>query len=54
MHAVEGKVAVVTGGANGIGAAIVRVLGDAGAHVTVFDLDGTDGSPVDVTCESLV
>ena len=54
LFSLEDKVAVVTGGAKGIGAAIVRVLGHAGAHVTVFDLDGTDGPSVDVTCEPLV
>jgi NAD(P)-dependent dehydrogenase (short-subunit alcohol dehydrogenase family) len=48
----DGKVAVVTGGAKGIGAATVRVLGRAGAHVTVFDLEKTDGISVDVTNES--
>jgi NAD(P)-dependent dehydrogenase (short-subunit alcohol dehydrogenase family) len=47
----DGKVAVVTGGAKGIGAATVRVLGDAGAHVAVFDLEETNGFAVDVTSE---
>jgi NAD(P)-dependent dehydrogenase (short-subunit alcohol dehydrogenase family) len=50
----DGKVAVVTGGAKGIGAATVRVLGDAGAHVAVFDLEETDGFAVDVTSEPAV
>jgi NAD(P)-dependent dehydrogenase (short-subunit alcohol dehydrogenase family) len=50
----DGKVAVVTGGAKGIGAAIVRTLEQAGAHVAVFDVHGTDGSSVDVTSEPLV
>jgi NAD(P)-dependent dehydrogenase (short-subunit alcohol dehydrogenase family) len=50
----DDKAAVVTGGAKGIGAAIVQMLREAGAHVTVFDLDGPDGSSVDVTCESVV
>lgn len=36
----EGKVAVVTGGAGGIGAAIVAALAEAGAAVAVWDLDG--------------
>jgi NAD(P)-dependent dehydrogenase (short-subunit alcohol dehydrogenase family) len=50
----DGKVAVVTGGAKGIGAATVRVLGDAGAHVAVFDLEETDGFAVDNTSEPAV
>ena len=31
----QGQVAIVTGGAKGIGEAIVRELADAGAHVLV-------------------
>jgi NAD(P)-dependent dehydrogenase (short-subunit alcohol dehydrogenase family) len=54
LFSLEHKVAVVTGGAKGIGAAIVRMLGDAGVRVSVFDLDGTEGSSVDVTSESAV
>lgn len=34
-----GQTAIVTGGAGGIGAAIVRALATAGAHVAVADLD---------------
>ena len=53
----DGKVAIVTGGARGIGAATARVLEDAGARVTVFDISSQDdlafGSvAVDVTNES--
>jgi NAD(P)-dependent dehydrogenase (short-subunit alcohol dehydrogenase family) len=51
LFSLDGKVAVVTGGANGIGAATVRVLGDAGARVAVFDLEETHGFSVDVTSE---
>ena len=40
----DDKVEVVTGGAKGIGATVVQILSEAGAHVTVFDLDGPDGS----------
>ena len=36
---VQDKVAVVTGAAGGIGAAIAQALVDAGAHVVVSDLD---------------
>lgn len=35
----DGLVAIVTGGASGIGAAIARRLADGGASVGVFDLD---------------
>lgn len=37
---IEGRKAVVTGGAAGIGAAVARGLADRGAHVVVADLDG--------------
>ena len=35
----SGKVAVVPGGANGIGAATARVLSQGGARVAIFDLE---------------
>lgn len=35
----QGRVAIVTGGASGIGAAIVRRLADEGAKVAILDLD---------------
>jgi meso-butanediol dehydrogenase/(S,S)-butanediol dehydrogenase/diacetyl reductase len=38
----SGKLAVVTGGANGIGAATARVLADGGARVAIFDVERED------------
>ena len=35
----DGKVALVTGAAGGIGAGIAEVLGDAGAMVVIADID---------------
>ena len=39
MGAFEGRVAIVTGGASGIGRALCTALGRRGAHVVVADLD---------------
>ena len=39
----EGKTALVTGAARGIGAATARTLAEAGARVTVLDLPSDDG-----------
>lgn len=47
---VEGKVAVVTGGAKGIGAATARLLEKAGARVAVLDIE----TGCDVTDEAAV
>jgi len=41
LKGLQGKVAVVTGGADGIGAAAVRRLSREGANVVVVDLDGS-------------
>ena len=49
---VAGKVAIVTGGSRGIGAATVDLLRGHGATVEIFDLDGA--KPVDVTDERAV
>jgi len=39
LVSLDGRVAVVTGGARGTGAGIVRRLADAGAHVVIADGD---------------
>ena len=44
MSSLAGKVAIVTGGASGIGAATARVFAAAGAKVVIGDLQ--DGGPV--------
>jgi NAD(P)-dependent dehydrogenase (short-subunit alcohol dehydrogenase family) len=46
MGQVEGKVAIVTGGASGIGAACAATLAREGAKVVVTDLDDTGGRDV--------
>jgi 2-hydroxycyclohexanecarboxyl-CoA dehydrogenase len=47
MRGLKGKTAIVTGGAAGIGAAVVERFRDEGTRVIVFDLNASD--PVDVT-----
>ena len=46
MGRVEGKVAVVTGGAGGIGGATARALARQGASVAVVDVDGVGAERV--------
>lgn len=47
MFDLSGRVAVITGGASGLGASIAEVLAAQGARVVVFDRTGSE--PVDVT-----
>ena len=42
----KGKVALVSGGATGIGAAVVKRLTDEGAHVGLGDIDTEAGQSV--------
>jgi NAD(P)-dependent dehydrogenase (short-subunit alcohol dehydrogenase family) len=52
MGALDGKVAIVTGGARGIGAAIVKGLESEGAEVVVADLEPPEGGvQADVSSE---
>jgi 2-dehydro-3-deoxy-L-rhamnonate dehydrogenase (NAD+) len=55
----SGQTAIVTGGAGGIGSAVVRRLNDSGARVWIWDLDrdelaGGRSLPVDVTNQDQV
>jgi NAD(P)-dependent dehydrogenase (short-subunit alcohol dehydrogenase family) len=44
MTYLKGGVAVVTGGASGLGAATARALADAGMRVAIFDLAEREGA----------
>ena len=46
MGQVQGKVAIVTGGASGIGAACADLLAREGASVVITDLDDARGVSV--------
>ena len=46
MERFEGKVALVTGGASGIGAAVVARLAGEGARVVLVDANGDGASEV--------
>jgi len=49
----SGKNAIVTGGANGIGLAIARRLGEAGAKVTIADLNADESGKASAELNSL-
>jgi len=53
MRELEGQVAVVTGGARGIGLAIARTLAEGGARVAIVDVDekGSNASAEDLPGE---
>src|SRR6476646_2749388 len=46
MSGFEGKTALVTGGASGIGEATARAFADAGANVAILDRDAERGAAV--------
>ena len=46
MGQVQGKIAIVTGGASGIGAACAETLAREGATVAVTDIDEPRGNTV--------
>jgi NAD(P)-dependent dehydrogenase (short-subunit alcohol dehydrogenase family) len=52
LFRLDGQVAIVTGGASGIGAAVVDAYREVGATVEIADLQGAE--PVDVTDERQV
>jgi NAD(P)-dependent dehydrogenase (short-subunit alcohol dehydrogenase family) len=53
VRGLEGKVAIVTGGGNGIGAASSRRLAEEGMHVVVADLLEESATKTAASCEEL-
>ncbi len=53
MRGLEGKVAIVTGGGNGIGAASCRRLAEEGMHIVVADLLEESATKTAASCEEL-
>jgi NAD(P)-dependent dehydrogenase (short-subunit alcohol dehydrogenase family) len=49
----EGKVAIVTGGGQGIGEGIVRCLAEEGADVAIMDMDGDSARQLAAELESM-
>lgn len=54
MEQLDGKVAVITGGAGGIGLALAEAFLAAGAHVVVDDVATDDLAAVEATHEGIV
>ena len=54
MRGLKGRTAIVTGGAAGIGAAIVQRFRDEGTRVEIFDLNATrrSTSPTTRRCKA--
>jgi len=48
MKQLEGKCAIITGGASGIGRATVELFAEQGAAVVIADINRTDGQKLAV------